>query len=406
MKSVASAVLLLALLSVTGCGDEQPAVDAVPAWAEVAPEQIAEAEKHGVPVAFDNDLGMRFVLIPAGAFVMGSPEDERHRDDDEIQHEVTIPRPFYLATTETTQAAWKRVMGRNPSIVRGDALPVMHVLWDECQTFVKRLNGTAPSGYRLPTEAEWEYACRAGTKTTYWSGNDESDLAKIGWYKLNADGKAHAVGGKPSSPWGLHDMHGNVWEWCEDYWVRSYDGAPDDGSARMDQGPRWHSGHGKRVIRGGSWHLLADYGRSASRFGAHPGSLNYGFRLAITVTPHQPPATATRVGLQVPDAVAPGTRTRPEDVVRLWLHAAKRGDAEAMVALWAEEHRQKVRTASWSRAADVAAGKFRPTTWRLGVVGGRDLEPAVTVHVHGHNLEFLFEEREGQWRIVTIRDFD
>ena len=137
------------------------------------------------------------------------------------------------------------------------------------------------AGYRLPSEAEWEYACRAGTTTRFWSGDTDADLERAGWYQENSGRRPHVVGAKPASPWGLHDMHGNVWEWCEDTMHASYDGAPDDGSAWVEGAP------GVRVFRGGSWYLTAGNARSADRAYYDP-SLRYGdigFRPARSVTP-------------------------------------------------------------------------------------------------------------------------
>lgn len=279
---------LLRALKVEGGGDDRPATghpvttESSPRWAHVSEAQKAEAKRLGVPVAFEDDVGMRCVLIPAGSFQMGSPTDEILRDEGETQHKVAISQPFYLATTETTQASWERVMGLNPSDVKGAALPVTNVSWENCQSFVKRVKKlVAGGGYRLPTEAEWEYACRAGTKTRYWSGDDESDLVRVGWYSVNSLEEMQPVGKMPANPWGLHDMHGNVWEWCEDSWHDSYEGAPDDGSTWIDPES------GVQVIRGGYWGMRGEGVRSASRSkrGARYCFDSVGFRAARSVTP-------------------------------------------------------------------------------------------------------------------------
>jgi hypothetical protein len=199
-------------------------------------------------------------------------------------------------------------------------------------------------------------------------------------------------------------MHGNVWEWCEDYWHDSYEGAPDDGSARLDQASRRTRSRDCRVLRGGSWYYATMYARSANRSYGCPGSLNYGFRLARAVTSNEPPMTAPHASPEGPDAVV--TRTRPDAVVRLWLDAAKRGDAEAMLALWAKEKRPEVRTDKWSREAEVAAGTYRAESWRLAGVGRDGEEHTVSVHVNLDNLEFHFARRDGRWWIVSIWDFD
>ena len=224
--------------------------------------------------------GMEFALIPAGSFMMGSPSDESGRDSDEgPQHRVTISS-FYMMTTEVTQGMWREVMGSNPSHFKGDNLPVESVSWNDVQEFLTKLNRRDPGkGYRLPSESEWEYACRAGTTTKYHSGNGESDLGRVGWYRGNSDNRTHPVGQKSPNSWGLYDMHGNVWEWCEDWYHSSYNNAPIDGSAWISP-----SGSG-RVLRGGSWGYDAGACRSADRYGDGPSDRdsNLGFRLARSV---------------------------------------------------------------------------------------------------------------------------
>ncbi len=205
---------------------------------------------------------MEFVLIPGGSFMMGSPLNESGRGSDEgPQHNVTT-QPIYMMTTEVTQAQWKVVMGNNPSRFKGDNRPVENVSWNDCQQFIAKLNQTDPGkGYRLPTEAEWEYACRAGTTTRFHSGYSEMDLAKAGWYGENSRNTTHPVGTKTPNSWGLYDMHGNVWEWCEDWYHRRYYRAPSNGTA-------WISGGGTyRVLRGGSWDFYEQSCRSANRDG-------------------------------------------------------------------------------------------------------------------------------------------
>ncbi|MBM3327732.1 MAG: formylglycine-generating enzyme family protein [Calditrichaeota bacterium] len=219
--------------------------------------------------------GMNFVLIPGGSFMMGSNDGY---ENEKPVHRVEI-KSFYMMTTEVTQAQWRTVMGDNPSCFKGDDLPVEYVSWSDCQEFIKKLNQRDPGkGYRLPSEAEWEYACRAGTTTKYYTGDSESDLARAGWYYGNSDSKTHPVGQKQPNAWGLYDMHGNVWEWCEDWYHDTYNGAPGDGRA-------WTSPAGTyRVLRGGSWIDGGRYCRGAfrGRFGpdSHDG-LN-GFRVVCS----------------------------------------------------------------------------------------------------------------------------
>lgn len=219
-------------------------------------------------------VGLELVWIPPGEFMMGSAAGEPGRSSDETQHRVTITGGFWLGRYEVTQQQWQQVMGVNPSsfVNAGPKSPVENVSWNECQEFIRRLNERVPGGgVRLPAEAEWEYACRAGTASAY-AGNVD-DMA---WHGANARETTHPVGGKAPNAWGLHDMHGNVWEWCSDDWHDSYSGAPSDGA-------RWGDGSGPyRVRRGGAWIVAAPGCRSAKRGWSAPGrSYNYlGLRVA------------------------------------------------------------------------------------------------------------------------------
>ena len=149
--------------------------------------------------------------------MMGSPSSEPKREKDEKQHRVTLTKGFYMGATEVTQSQWKAIMGNNPSYFKGDNRPVEKVSWDDCQEFIRELNlQEGGNKYRLPTEAEWEYTCRAGTTTRFCFGDSESRLGDYAWYSSNSSSKTHPVSRKKPNVWGLYDMHGNVWEWCED----------------------------------------------------------------------------------------------------------------------------------------------------------------------------------------------
>ena len=224
-------------------------------------------------------------MIPAGTFRMGCVSGRDCDDAERPVHEVTISRPFALSKYEVTQAEWEAVMGTNPSeFSRCAGCPVEQVSWDDVQDFIGRLNAVArEERYRLPTEAEWEYAARAGTTTEYSWGND------VGRNRANCDGcgsqwdnnQTAPVGSFGANAWGLHDMHGNVWEWVQDCWNGSYQGAPTDGSARESGDCR------RRVVRGGSWSISPRYLRAANRILNSTGfrfSRN-GFRVARTLTP-------------------------------------------------------------------------------------------------------------------------
>jgi len=212
------------------------------------------------------------VVIPAGSFTMGSNDVD---DEEKPVHTVQIRR-FKMMTTEVTQALWEAVMGSNPSSFKGADRPVEKVSWDDIQIFIRKLNQHSGQHFRLPSEAEWEYAARAGT-TTRWSwGNSDSVAGQYAWYDGNSGDQTHPVGQKSPNGFGLYDMHGNVWEWVEDRYHDNYNGAPGDGSA-------WTSGSSlSRVLRGGSWYNLPNNLRSANRFRDNPDfrSTNYGLRLA------------------------------------------------------------------------------------------------------------------------------
>ncbi|MCD4766018.1 MAG: SUMF1/EgtB/PvdO family nonheme iron enzyme [Methanosarcinales archaeon] len=226
---------------------------------------------------FINTIDMEFVLIQPGEFDMGSPEYETSRYNDEGPvHHVTISEAFYLGKYEVTQKQWHEIMGDNPSYFKGDDLPVENVSWDDVHEFIKKLNEKEGTNkYRLPSEAEWEYAARAGTTTRYSFGDDDSKLGEYAWYSENSGCNTHLVGKKKANPWGLYDVHGNVWEWVQDEWHDTYNGAPNDGRA-------WDDGAGfYRVNRGGGCFYYAGCCRSALRNDDGPGghSCPIGFRL-------------------------------------------------------------------------------------------------------------------------------
>ena len=222
-------------------------------------------------------LGMNFIYIKPGTFSMGSPYNEPGRRDDEKQHRVTLTKGFYMQSTETTQAQWKAVMGENPSRFKGDDNPVENVSWDDVQDFIGFLNKKEGEGkYRLPTEAEWEYACRAGGRGLFSFGDSISGLGEYAWCGSNSMQKTHPVAGKRPNAWGLYDMHGNVWEWCQDR-----KGPYPSGSAVDPKGPESGS---LRVFRGGGYYFIPAFCRSAFRnaFGPDFNSDFIGFRLVKT----------------------------------------------------------------------------------------------------------------------------
>ncbi|MCQ1536776.1 formylglycine-generating enzyme family protein [Methanosarcina sp. KYL-1] len=225
---------------------------------------------------YTNSIGMEFMKVPAGEFNMGSPSGEEDRDDEGPVHKVTIEEPYYLGKYEVTQEQWREVMGNDPSYFKGDELPVEQVSWDDAQEFIEKLNEKEGTDkYRLPSEAEWEYACRAGTTTMYSFGDSELEPGDYACYRDNSNQKTYPVGQKKPNPWGLYDMHGNVWEWCQDWYYSDYNGAPSDGSA-------WENGSSSfRIKRGGSWLSSAEDCRSAARGSDDPDRRIYylGFRV-------------------------------------------------------------------------------------------------------------------------------
>jgi formylglycine-generating enzyme required for sulfatase activity len=260
---------------------------AIPWWHGLSDEQAAEAKRLGLPAAFEEPTtGMRFVLIPGGTFTMGAPESESYRSGMEgPQHEVTLS-PFYLSMHETTNAQFRRFQVDHASGAEfsHDAKPAVFVSHSEAVEFANWLSQRGDRGtkelYGLPTEAQWEYACRAGTKTRYAFGDDLTpDKANIAGVRRGTV----AVGTYEANHWGLHDMHGNAWEWCEDDYHGTYERAPTDGSAWIDN-PRAKS----RITRGGAWSDAPVDARAAIRATTEqPGSrsLDIGFRLARGVTP-------------------------------------------------------------------------------------------------------------------------
>lgn len=265
-----------------------------------------------------NSIGMKLVFIPKGTFTMGSSTSEEGSLNDERQHQVKINQDYYLGIHEVTQSQYAKVLGKNPSFFQGDEVatrvpaktdprtgrvieeekkvakdtsnhPAENLDWSDAKYFCQRLSDLpeereAGRVYRLPTEAEWEYACRAGTETAFSFGGSSDSLKEYGWYSENSgrkfeatylDRRTHPVGEKKPNPWGLYDMHGNVWEWCSD-WYGEY---PKD--EQVDpKGPEKGSQH---VIRGGSWRTDTAYCRSAARYGIAQSPSTVGFRVVLDI---------------------------------------------------------------------------------------------------------------------------
>ncbi len=297
------------------------------------PEQVRDAvfdyclKYAGTPQAFRagqlllkaplvNSIGMKLAPIPPGQFLMGSPDNETGRNANEgPQHEVILTGPFYMGVHDVTVGQFKAFVKetgyqtepekgggayrfadgswqldplanwQNPGFEQSDDHPVVCVSWNEANAFCNWLSKKEKRMYQLPTEAQWEYACRAGTTTAYSFGDDPKDLGDYAWYQDNSGNHTHPVGGKKPNPWGLYDMHGNVWQWCADG-EREYPKAPHKESIKDPKGPD----NGGRVVRGGSWVFEPGYCRSAYRHVDYPGirNVNFGFRVVLRLPARTP----------------------------------------------------------------------------------------------------------------------
>jgi formylglycine-generating enzyme required for sulfatase activity len=274
MNIAAVGLLSLALLTaiIGGCRDDDKAASHVP-------KQVT------------TKTGIEMMLIPAGEFIMG---DDGGEDDEKPAHKVKISA-FYMDKYEVTQQAYEGMMGKNPAKFKGPLKPVERISWFSAIQYCNMRSlreGLTPcydletlecnyeaDGYRLPTEAEWEYACRAGTSTEYSFGNAPEELGQYAWFKTNANETSHPVGQKKPGPWGFYDMHGNIWEWCNDYYDENYyKKSPIENPSGPSMGD-------ERVLRGGSWAGAAQSARSSSRYSETPGFADvcfgyeaYGFR--------------------------------------------------------------------------------------------------------------------------------
>jgi formylglycine-generating enzyme required for sulfatase activity len=247
-------------------------------WTQARAKVIAAESCQASVILLPGDVPLEMVMVPGGTFTMGSALDELWNNVNEgPPHSVTIAEPFYMGKYEVTQAQWMAVMGTTPSHFSGDANPVESVSWNDCRDFLEELNGLGKGTFRLPSEAEWEYACRAGS-TSFWyvqPWHDFETLGRAAWFSFNSLSATHPVGLKLPNAFGLHDMIGNVWEWCHDWYHLTYEGAPANGSA-------WLSPTGSyRVLRGAGWEANNIFCRSAYRLFSLPGNrLNYvGLRL-------------------------------------------------------------------------------------------------------------------------------
>jgi formylglycine-generating enzyme required for sulfatase activity len=264
--------LLVGFLLVSGC-DQQEAFPV-----QRSPE-ASDATDSG---RFVNSIGMEFRRIPAGAFQMGSVGGEA---DERPIHEVELEEPFFIGSGEVTQAQWETLMDRNPSHFRGRFRPVDSVSWDQAQEFIRRLNEKEGTDlYRLPTEAEWEYAARGESRTRFYFGDRRDSLSNHAWYSANSDERTHRTEQKAPNAFGLHDVYGNVWEWTRD----AYDPTFYRRSPRVNP-INTGAPNAPRVIRGAGWFAVSSMMRTANRGWARPDVQNskLGFRLVREIPPDE-----------------------------------------------------------------------------------------------------------------------
>ena len=281
-------LIMSALFLIAGCGQVTATHNEGMSKNTASPLSVAVPELKDISLSGEqsvagtiqrNSIDMVLVPIPAGKFVMGSALTDNFRQEAEVPHKVTLTRAFYMGAFAVTQEQYARVMGHNPSKRKAPLHPVEHVSWDDAVEFCRKLSElpeerAAGHRYRLPTEAEWEYACRAGTTTLYSCGNDESVLLDFAWFNNNSNRQTHPVGQKRPNSWGLYDMHGNVFQWCLDVYT-------EYGSEPVTD-PIGTGASDVRLARGGSWFCpSAQLVRSAFRhaFGRSERSGYIGFRV-------------------------------------------------------------------------------------------------------------------------------
>ena len=241
----------------------------------VAQPTVVNSDHISIPVK--DGISIDMVRVEAGTFTMGATaEMEDPYDDEKPTHQVTLTNDYYIGKYEVTQALWKAVMGKKPSKFKGDNLPVENVSWDDCQEFISQLNRITGKTFRLPTEAEWEYAARGGKKSRGYQYSGSNDISDVAWYDGNSGNKTHAVGSKQANELGIYDMSGNVWEWCQD-WHGSY-------SSSSQTNPTGVKSGSYRVIRGEGWFSGARICRSSYRDGRLPyaSSRDQGLRLVLS----------------------------------------------------------------------------------------------------------------------------
>ena len=242
----------------------------------VRQRNIAEAKSRGYEEITVKGIVFKMIYVEGGAFTMGCTLEQGGDcyGDENPTHQVSLS-DYFIGETEVTQALWKAVMGDNPSCFKGDKLPVEKVSWNDCQKFIRKLNQLTGRTFRLPTEAEWEYAARGGNRSQHYKYAGSNSIGNVAWYTDNCSSATHPVKGKQANELGLYDMSGNVWEWCSD-WKGSYDSS-------LQTTPQGPSSGSTRVLRGGSWVSYAGYSRVSHRNCGDPADRrdSNGFRLVL-----------------------------------------------------------------------------------------------------------------------------
>ena len=259
------AMLSFSVIALSSCSEEQPEVNN--GGGQIEPEFVTFTVK---------DVSFRMIPVQGGTFTMGatSEQDSDAKSDEKPTHEVTLS-DYHIGETEVTQELWQAVMGSNPGVFEGSNLPIESVSWDDCQEFISKLNQITGKTFRLPTEAEWEYAARGGNKSKGYKYAGSNDVDIVAWYNSNSDSKTNPVKTKEPNELGLYDMSGNVWEWCQD-WYGDYTGTSQTNPTGSEDGSR-------RVIRGGGWSISAGYCRVSARGHNSPVNPNdySGLRLVL-----------------------------------------------------------------------------------------------------------------------------
>ena len=331
-------------------------------------------------VDLGNGIKLEMVLICAGEFLMGSPESDTDAGDSEKpQHVVRIRKPFYLGKYLVTQEQWEAVTGSNPSDLKGPKNPVENVSWDDCQGFCAKLGASFRGTFRLPSEAQWEYACRAGSAGKYCFGANKTQLAEYAWYTGNAESKTHPVGEKKPNAWGLYDMHGNVWEWCADW----YDSGYYAGSLADDPtGPTTGPG---RVLRGGGWFNGVRHCRSANRRSDAPGYRSNGLGLRVSRVPLSPPQGAP-AGVAPSESASRVPAQGPRIVAIAQVPVLPANAAEGPQPPWTKEVRPAAIQDSWTNDLGISFRLISPGRFAMGAsrndsAASADEQPRMTLTI-------------------------